>query len=102
MDPVKGLEQTILIAGVYDPSIDRLTEKCLKEGIHIRVEPTSEISALTLLKNEACHFASISNEKEFQIAKAYNTVKLGKLKLVTKKEITDKKVRRVLELASEI
>lgn len=102
MVPVKDIEQTILIAGVYDPSIDRLTEKCLKEGIHIRVGPTSEISALTLLKNEACHFASISNEKEFQIAEAYNTVKLGKLNLVAKKEITDKKVRRVLELASEI
>jgi len=43
--PVKDLEQTIFIAGIYDPSIDRLTEKCLKEGIQIRVGPTSGISA---------------------------------------------------------
>ena len=43
--PVKNLEQTILIAGIYDTSIDRLTEKCLKEGIQIRVGPTSGISA---------------------------------------------------------
>jgi len=47
---------------------------------------------MILLKNEACHFASVSNEKECPIdCTDYSTGKLGKLKLVTKKEITDKK-----------
>ena len=101
--PKEELDHTILIAGVYDESIDRLTEKCMKEGIRIRAGPASGISALILLMNGACHLASVSNEEDISICGSdKNTGKLGSLKLVAKKEITDLKVRRVFELASQI
>jgi hypothetical protein len=53
--------------------------------------------------NGACHLASVSNEEDISICGSdKNTGKLGSLKLVAKKEITDSKVRRVFELASQI
>ncbi|HKM41137.1 MAG TPA: molybdopterin-binding protein, partial [Methanocorpusculum sp.] len=101
--PKEELDHTILIAGVYNESIDRLTEKCMKEGIRIRAAPASGISALILLMNGACHLASVSNGEDISICGTdKNTGKLGNLILVSKKEIADSKVKRVFELATQI
>ena len=97
------LDQTVLICGIDNRSLEHLTELCLKEKIRIRVGPASGISALMLLGNAACHLASVSNEEDCSICGIeYQTKDLGSLRLVTKNNITDKKVRRVLELAAEI
>ncbi|MDD2626771.1 MAG: molybdopterin-binding protein [Candidatus Methanomethylophilus sp.] len=97
------LDKTVLICGVDDGSLERLTERCMKEHIRIRVGPASGISAIMLLKNGSCHLASVQNEEDCSLCGIeYQTKKLGSLLLVTKKELTDKKVRRVLDLATEI
>ncbi len=97
------LDQTVLICGVNGGSLEHLTEKCMKEDIRIRVGTTSGISALILLKNESCHLASVSKGEDRSICgPEYQTISIGDLLLVTKKEITDQKVRRVLDLAAEI
>jgi len=97
------LDQTVLICGVDDGLLEHLTERCMKEHIRIRVGPASGISALMLLKNESCHLASVANGEDCAICgPGYQTVSIGDLLLVTKKEITDKKVRRVLDFAAEI
>lgn len=97
------LDQTVLICGVDDGSLEHLTEKCMKEDIRIRVGPASGISALILLKNESCHLASVSKGEDCSICgPEYQTISIGDLLLVTKKEITDEKVRRVLDLAAKI
>lgn len=97
------LDRTVLISGVNTGMLERLTERCIKENIRIKVGPASGISALMLLKNEACHLASVANEEDCSICgMGYQTHNLGGLFLVTKKEIADKKVERVLALAAEI
>ncbi|MEA5036673.1 hypothetical protein SDC9_18385 [bioreactor metagenome] len=101
--PEEELEHTVLIAGVYDPSLDRLAEMCMTEGIRIRLGPASGVAALLLLRNGACHLASVSAEDDCAFCgEDYTTKEFGQLRVVTKKEITDKKVRRVLTRAAEI
>lgn len=101
--PEEELEHTVLIAGVYDPSLDRLAEKCMLKGIKIRLGPASGVAALMLLRKGACHLASVSAEDNCTFCgEDYSIKEFGQLRLVTKKEITDKKVERVLTLAAEI
>lgn len=100
--PIEELDQTILIAGMYNPSLDRLAEKCMREGIIIRTGVSGGLPALLLLMREACHFASISEEDCSVCSEEYNINTFGQVRLAAKKEITDKKVRRVLELAAGI
>jgi len=101
--PEEELDQTILIAGINNKSLDLLTEKCMKEGIVIRAGTSSGISALMLLMRGACHLASVSDEDDCSFCgEGYSVHTFNQLRLVTKKEITDKKINRVLEIAREI
>jgi len=101
--PEEELDQTILIAGINNESLDRLTEKCMKKGIRIRTGTSNGISALMILMRGACHLASVSDEDDCSFCgEDYSAKQFGQLKFVTKKEITDKKVKIVLDLAADI
>jgi putative molybdopterin biosynthesis protein len=65
--PREELDQTVLIAGVYDPVLDILAEEAMKVNIRVRTGNFSGLSGLLLLLKNCCHAVCITDDADLVI-----------------------------------
>lgn len=90
--PKEELDHTVLIAGVYDPAVERLAECAECAGIHVRTGNFSSMSGLMLLQKNSCHAVCITGDADLSILgdSAIETRTLaGSAKLICRKEMTN-------------
>ncbi|MDU9375609.1 hypothetical protein McpSp1_01860 [Methanocorpusculaceae archaeon Sp1] len=101
--PTEELDRTVLIAGVYDPAIESLTELAVKKDIRIRTGNFNGLSGLMLLLKNACHLVCITDTADLAVLGDLPIVQKKLTKnatLVCRKEMeNDPLTKTVLELA---
>ncbi|MDV0443700.1 molybdopterin-binding protein [Methanorbis rubei] len=101
--PIEELDRTVLIAGVYDASIEALTELAVKKDIRIRTGNFNGLSGLMLLMKNACHLVCITDSSDLAVLGDLPIVQHKITKnavLVCRKEMeNDPLTKTVLELA---
>jgi putative molybdopterin biosynthesis protein len=62
--PKAELDRTVLIAGIYDPSLEPLMELSMKKNIRIRTGSFSGVSGILLLLKKSCHATCITDDAD--------------------------------------
>ena len=65
--PREELDRTVLIAGVFDPALEQLTETAMQHGVRVRTGNFSGLSGLLLLLKGACHAVCITDDADLAV-----------------------------------
>ncbi len=102
--PKEELDRTVLIAGVYDPALEVLTEFAVRSNIRIRTGNFNGLSGLMLLLRSSCHLVCITDTADLAVLGDLPVVQTQLTKtavLVCRKEMEqDSRVKAVLDIAA--
>lgn len=97
--PREELDRTVLIAGIYDPALERLVEMAIQRGIRVRTGNFSGLSGLLLLARNACHAVCIMGTADLAVLNGAGVVikpLAGSAKLVLRSEMTKDPLMQIL------